>query len=101
MSLNTFNDISLALVGRTLTTPDPGPRDFIVVVTSTSPLYLGDELILVSVEPWDDLGRGSSSKSEYFLWLFLFFFSANWKTENKSVLVPKSEWVHLTTFWGL
>ena len=47
ISRKTFNDISLALVGRSLTTPAPGPFDLIVVVTSTSPLYLGEELILV------------------------------------------------------
>ena len=86
ISLKTFNDISLALVGLILTTPAPGPRDLIVVVTSTSPLYLGEELILVSGDA--DFGRGGSSKSEYFLWLFFFFlFSANYKIENSNIMI--------------
>ena len=42
MSFNTLSEISRALVGLICTTPDPGPLGFIVVVTSTSPLYLGD-----------------------------------------------------------
>lgn len=39
MSFNTFNDTSLALEGRTWTTPAERPRVFIVVVTSTSPFW--------------------------------------------------------------